>query len=69
MALRLVPDKVAKTGSGEILDQMAKERDKPAVLHQIDENLKRVYEEALEQDLPDRFTELLSQLRAKGASK
>ena len=48
---------------------MTKERDKPAMLRQIDDNLKRVYEEALEQELPDRFTELLSQLRAKGVQK
>ncbi|QUS36020.1 NepR family anti-sigma factor [Falsirhodobacter algicola] len=46
---------------------MAKEREKPAMLHQIDENLKRVYTEALEQDVPDRFAQLLAQLREKGA--
>lgn len=44
---------------------MAKERDKPAMLHQIDQNLKRVYEEALEQEVPDRFALLLAQLRGK----
>ncbi|GHC54701.1 NepR family anti-sigma factor [Neogemmobacter tilapiae] len=31
---------------------------------QIDENLKRVYEASLSEDLPDRFKDLLSQLRA-----
>ncbi|WP_435165680.1 NepR family anti-sigma factor [Falsirhodobacter sp. 1013] len=45
---------------------MAKERDRPVPYKQIDDNLKRVYEEALEQDVPDRFTQLLAQLRAKG---
>ena len=36
---------------------------------QIDENLKRVYEEALVQELPDRFTQLLEQLRQKEEKK
>ncbi|WP_248633063.1 NepR family anti-sigma factor [Cereibacter changlensis] len=37
--------------------------------HQIDENLKRVYEEALVQELPDRFAQLLEQLRQKEEKK
>lgn len=32
---------------------------------QIDENLKRVYQEALEEQVPDRFKNLLEQLRQK----
>ncbi|MEH6773370.1 MAG: NepR family anti-sigma factor [Cereibacter changlensis] len=47
---------------------MAK-RDKSGMQHQIDENLKRVYEEALVQELPDRFTQLLEQLRQKEEKK
>lgn len=39
----------------------------------IDENLKRVYEEALEEGVPDRFKDLLEALRQqespKGSSK
>lgn len=35
------------------------------VQSQIDENLKRVYEQALQQDVPDCFKVLLAQLRAK----
>ncbi|MFD0859072.1 NepR family anti-sigma factor [Roseovarius aquimarinus] len=35
---------------------------------QIDENLKRVYNEMLEQDVPDRFEELLRQLREQDKS-
>lgn len=31
---------------------------------QIDENLKRVYRDQLEEELPERFTSLLAQLRA-----
>lgn len=30
---------------------------------QIDENLKRVYQETLEENIPDRFRDLLAQLR------
>ena len=36
---------------------------------QIDENLKRVYEEALEQQVPYRFAQLLEQLRQKEEKK
>jgi hypothetical protein len=32
---------------------------------QIDENLKRVYQEALEERVPDKFKELIEQLRQK----
>jgi hypothetical protein len=39
----------------------------------IDENLKRVYNEALEEGIPDRFKDLLNQLKQqddkKGSSK
>jgi hypothetical protein len=32
----------------------------------IDENLKRVYEDTLKAEVPDRFKQLLAQLSAKG---
>ncbi|SDX45117.1 NepR family anti-sigma factor [Litoreibacter albidus] len=32
---------------------------------QIDENLKRVYEEVVNEELPDRFKDLLSQLKSQ----
>lgn len=38
-----------------------------AVTREIDENLKRVYQAALTEDVPDRFTKLLAQLREKEA--
>lgn len=45
---------------------MMKQPDDRAKLQsQIDENLKRVYQEALDQSLPDRFKDLLEQLRKK----
>jgi len=40
---------------------------KAKVRQQIDQNLKRVYQEALEEDVPDRFKALLAQLREKDA--
>ena len=49
-----------------------KEDDAPrrqAIRAQIDENLKRVYTSALNEELPDRFRELLMQLKAKQAEK
>lgn len=36
-----------------------------AVTREIDENLKRVYQAGLAEDVPDRFTKLLAQLREK----
>lgn len=35
----------------------------------IDEHLKRVYDEVLQEDVPDRFTDLLNQLRQQDQSK
>ncbi|MFZ1469433.1 MAG: NepR family anti-sigma factor [Paracoccaceae bacterium] len=32
---------------------------------QIDENLKRIYDETLQEEVPDRFKQLLEQLRQK----
>lgn len=37
-----------------------------AIRAQIDENLKRVYAEALSEELPDRFKDLLAQLKSGG---
>jgi hypothetical protein len=35
----------------------------PNVDQQIDENLRRVYNDALNEDVPDRFTDLIRQLK------
>jgi hypothetical protein len=45
--------------------EMADSKGKSRLHQQIDENLKRVYEEALSEDIPDRFKELIARLRAK----
>ncbi|MGA0540942.1 NepR family anti-sigma factor [Neotabrizicola sp. VNH66] len=36
-----------------------------AIRTQIDENLKRVYQEVLTEEVPDRFKDLLDQLKAR----
>lgn len=40
-----------------------------AIRAQIDENLKRVYAATLNEELPDRFRDLLEQLKSKAAGK
>jgi len=45
--------------------EMAKESPKHHLHEQIDENLKRVYEDALKAEIPDRFRQLLAQLKDK----
>jgi Anti-sigma factor NepR len=42
---------------------------KDPIKAQIDENLKRVYQAALVEEVPDRFKLLLEQLRAKEIGK
>ncbi|MBC56031.1 MAG: regulator [Confluentimicrobium sp.] len=42
---------------------MAHENNKSRLEEQIDENLRRVYQQKLEEDVPDRFKELLDQLK------
>lgn len=44
-------------------------RTKAMLQAQIDENLKRVYQEAIDPDIPDRFKQLLEQLKQKEAEK
>lgn len=46
-------------------EQMAEDRSKSRVREQIDENLKRVYEDAMKEEIPDRFKQLLEQLKQK----
>lgn len=40
-----------------------------SVERQIDENLKRLYQEALEQDLPDTLKVLVEKLRSQGRAE
>jgi len=48
---------------------MADEKSKSSIKEQINANLKRVYEEALQEEVPDRFKDLLAQLKAKEGGK
>lgn len=48
---------------------MAQKPKKSQVERDIDDNLRRVYQELLDQDVPDRFTELLKQLRDEDREK
>ena len=51
---------------GIIAVHASKKTDREAV---IDENLKRVFEETLEEGIPDRFKDLLSQLKQQDAER
>lgn len=44
---------------------MTQERPDPTLSREIDTNLRKVYENVLNEEVPDRFKELLSQLRAE----
>lgn len=44
---------------------MADSNPKSTIRDQIDENLKRIYDEILHEKIPDRLTQLLDQLRQK----
>lgn len=48
---------------------MAHDKNEPRLWAQIDENLKRVYDEALEDEVPQRFKDLLALLRQKAVKK
>lgn len=47
---------------------MANDSKKQTDSDAIDENLKRVYDDMLSQDVPDRFKDLLAQLKAQDTS-
>lgn len=53
----------------DMKEEMAGDKPKSSLRQDIDENLKRVYEEALKQEIPDRFKQLLDQLKAKEGGK
>jgi len=48
---------------------MDKDKDRTLTRVTIDENLRRVYEETLEEKVPDRFRLLLEQLRQRQEAK
>ncbi len=48
---------------------ISKSGDDPDTMKVIDENLRRVYAELMEQDVPERFHDLLDRLRATREQK
>lgn len=44
---------------------MTKKTEKPNGAESIDENLRRVYEQVLNEDVPDRFKDLLDRLKSQ----
>lgn len=48
---------------------MAEKRTTSKVDQQIDENLKRVYDDALNEAVPDRFLDLIEQLKNTDAAR
>jgi hypothetical protein len=55
--------------SDETRPSRAREAVPSAVERQIDENLKRLYQRALEDDLPDSLKDLVTKLRGEGRPK
>jgi len=49
--------------------EMAQDPKKTRMIEQIDDNLKRVYNEILKEQVPDRFKDLLEQLKEKERRK
>lgn len=47
---------------------MSQNNPKSKIRDQIDENLKRIYDETLNEEIPDRLTQLLEKLRQKSGS-
>jgi hemerythrin-like domain-containing protein len=48
---------------------MSDKNPKAKVRQQIDENLRRIYDETLKEGIPDRLTQLLDQLRQKSTGQ
>jgi hemerythrin-like domain-containing protein len=64
LVLRSVPCK-DEAGRKKMYFDMSEKNSKSKVREQIDENLRRIYDETLKEDIPDRLTQLLDQLRQK----
>lgn len=52
-----------------MMEDMTGDKPKSSLRKDIDENLKRVFEDALKEEVPDRFKQLLDQLKAKEGRK
>jgi len=68
--MRWVPSKLKFHGkSYGVACAMTKKNISKNVEHQIDENLRRVFQDKLEEDVPDRFKELLEKLKQQEQQK
>lgn len=47
---------------------MTQDKSKTILRQQIDENLRKVYEQVVKEDVPDRFQDLLRRLKDKDAN-
>lgn len=52
-----------------MMEEMSGEKPKTDLRQDIDENLRRVFQDALKDDIPDRFKDLLAELKAKEVKK
>ncbi len=52
-----------------MLEDMSDDKERARLKATIDENLKKVYQETLDEEIPDKFRELLAKLRQKDAGK
>ncbi len=59
--------KVKNSIAGSV-EHMSQTQRKARLQDEIDQNLKRAYQDVLNEDVPDRFTQLLDQLRAQDNS-
>ena len=58
---------VSDVGTKKMYSDMSENNPKSHVRRHIDENLKRIYDETLNEQVPDALTRLLEQLRLKTA--
>jgi hemerythrin-like domain-containing protein len=58
---------ISEVGPKKMYAGMPDSNPKSKIRDQIDENLKRIYDETLKEEIPDRLTQLLDQLRKKAA--
>ena len=69
MLIRWVPCMMSRQSKKTMGEYMAEDRPASKRREQIDANLKRVYDDVLKQDIPDRFKDLLAQLKQRDESK
>lgn len=59
---------IVEVSAKKMYSDMTDSTPKSKIRRQIDENLRLIYDETLKEEIPDRLTQLLEQLRQKAAS-